>query len=81
MIIFGQMFIENHGFVAVPVTSSNNFVSLNETKFSFVSTIQVLYGADFDGVNHLGILYKLCSLGIGGSVLSILTQFLSNPSQ
>ena len=32
----------------------------------------------FDRVNHQGILYKLCSVGIGGSVLSILTQFLSN---
>ena len=31
--------------------------------------------------HHLGILYKLCSVGIGGSVLSILTQFLSNQSQ
>ena len=30
-----------------------------------------------DRVNHLGILYMLCSVGIGGSVLSILTQFLS----
>ena len=30
---------------------------------------------------HLGILYKLCSVGIGGSVLSILTQFLSNRSE
>ena len=29
-------------------------------------------------VNHLGILYTLCSVGIRGSVLSILTQFLSN---
>ena len=27
------------------------------------------------------ILYRLCSMGIGGSVLSILTQFLSNRSQ
>ena len=27
----------------------------------------------FDRVNDLGILYKLCSVGIGGSVLSILT--------
>ena len=35
----------------------------------------------FDRVNHLGILYKLCSVGIGGSVLSILTQFLSHRSQ
>ena len=32
-------------------------------------------------VNHLVILYKLCSVGIGGSVLSILTEFLSNRSQ
>ena len=28
----------------------------------------------------MGILYKLCSVGIGGSVLSILTHFLSNRS-
>ena len=26
--IFGNMFPESHGFVAVPVTRSNNFVSL-----------------------------------------------------
>ena len=28
--IFGNMFPESHGFVAVPVTRSNNFVSLNK---------------------------------------------------
>ena len=39
------------------------------------------FSAAFDRVNHLGILYKLCSVGIGGSVMSILTQFLSNQSQ
>ena len=33
----------------------------------------------FDRVNYQGILYKLCSVGIGGSVLYI--QFLSNRSQ
>ena len=32
-------------------------------------------------VNRQSILYMLCSLGIGGSVLLILTQFLSNRSQ
>ena len=37
--------------------------------------------AAFDMVNHQGILYKLCSVGVGGSVLSILTKFLSNRSQ
>ena len=43
--------------------------------------MQIDFSAAFDRVNHLGILYKLCSVGIGGSVLSILTQFLSNQSQ
>ena len=43
--------------------------------------VQINFSAAFDRVNHQGILYKLCSVGIGGSVLSLLTQFLSNPSQ
>ena len=43
--------------------------------------VQIDFSAAFDIVNHLGILYKLCSVGIRGSVLSILTQFLSNRSQ
>ena len=37
--------------------------------------------AAFDRVNYQGILYKLCSVSIAGSVLSILSQFLSNRSQ
>ena len=41
--------------------------------------VQIDFSAAFDRVNHLGILYKLCSVGIGGSV-SILIQFLSNRS-
>ena len=43
--------------------------------------VQIYFSAAFDRVNHLGILYKFCSVGIGGSVLSTLTQFLSNRSQ
>ena len=42
---------------------------------------QIDFSEALDRVNHQGILYKLCSVGIGGSVLSILTQFLSNRSQ
>ena len=38
--------------------------------------VQIDFSAAFDRVNYLGILYKLCSVGIGGSVLPILTQFL-----
>ena len=43
--------------------------------------MQTDFSAAFDRVNHLGILYKLCSIGIGGSVLSVLTELLSNQSQ
>ena len=43
--------------------------------------VQIDFSAAFDRVNHQGILYKLCSVGIGGSVFSILSQFLSNRSQ
>ena len=43
--------------------------------------MQIDFSAAFDRVNPLGILYELCSVGIGGSVLSILTQFLSSRSQ
>ena len=43
--------------------------------------MQINFSAAFDRINHQGILYRLCSVGIFGSVLSILTQFLSNRSQ
>ena len=43
--------------------------------------IQIDFSEAFDMVNHQGILYKLCYVGIGESVLSILTQFLSDRSQ
>ena len=43
--------------------------------------MQIDFSAAFDMVNHRGILYKLCSVGIGGSMLSVLTQFLSSRSQ
>ena len=43
--------------------------------------MQIDISAAFDRINCLGILYKLCSVIIWGSVLSILKQFLSNRSQ
>ena len=43
--------------------------------------VQIDFSVAFDRINHRGILYKLCSVGIGDSVLSILTQFLSDLSQ
>ena len=43
--------------------------------------VQIDFSAAFDRVNHLGILYRLWSMGIGGFVFCILTQFLSKRSQ
>ena len=43
--------------------------------------VQIDFSAAFDVVNRQRILYKLSSVGIGGSVLFVLTQFLSNRSQ
>ena len=35
--------------------------------------VQIDFSAAFDRVNHQGILFNLCSVGVGGSVLSVLT--------
>ena len=43
--------------------------------------MQIDFSAAFGRVYHQYILYKLCSVGSGGSVLSKLTQFLSHRSQ
>ena len=43
--------------------------------------MQIYFSTAFDRVNHQGILYKLSSVGIGCSVLSVLTQLLSNRLQ
>ena len=40
--------------------------------------LQINFSTTFDRVNHQGNLFKLYSVGIQGSVLSVLTQFLSN---
>ena len=42
--------------------------------------VQINFSAAFDKVNHQGILYRLSSVGIVGSVLSVLMQFLFNQS-
>ena len=43
--------------------------------------VQIDFSGAFYRVNQEGILYGLGSVGVGGSVLSILTQFSSNRSQ
>ena len=43
--------------------------------------MQIDFNAAFDWGSHEVILYKRCSVGIGGSALFILTQFLANLAQ
>ena len=43
--------------------------------------VQIDFSTAFDRVNHQWIVFKLCSVGVGISVLSVLTQFLSNWSE
>ena len=43
--------------------------------------VQLDFSAAFDRVSHRGLLFKLKSIGVGGSVLSICREFLSNYSQ
>ena len=42
---------------------------------------QIDFSASFNRVNHNVILFWLCFVGVGGPVLSVLTQFVSNRSQ
>ena len=62
--------------MCVSITQQSAFESGEEARI-----VQIDFSTAFDRVNHQGILYKLCSVGIGGSLLSILAQFLTNRSQ
>ena len=49
--------------------------------YKAIGMVQIDFSAAFDRVNYQRILFKLCSVRVGGSVLSVLTQFLSNRSE
>ena len=43
--------------------------------------VQLNFSSAFDRVNHRGLLHKLRSIGVGGQVLSIVSEFLSDRRQ
>ena len=60
-------------FFSVSVTLQSELESTQEAWI-----MQIDFSAAFYRVNHQGILYKLCSVGIGGSMLSMLTSIRPN---
>ena len=46
-----------------------------------IRLVSLDFSAAFDTVNHKGLIFKLQSAGVGGKILNILTQFLSNRQQ
>ena len=42
---------------------------------------QLNFSAAFDSVGHLGLLYKLKSIGVGGQFLPMVSEFLSDRRQ
>ena len=46
-----------------------------------VRLISIDFSAAFDRVNHAGIVYQLQAVGIGGSILNIFQEYLTNRSQ
>ena len=43
--------------------------------------VQINFSAAFDRVNHKGLLFKLKSVGIGGSIFSVIHEFLTDRKQ
>ena len=72
-LLIGKVWVPVMHFFARPIHCKVHLQSGQEARI-----VQIDFSAAFDRVK---ILCKLCSAGIEGSVLSILTEFLSNRSQ
>ena len=57
--------------LAISLVSEAGMLPLTLHSFIFIN---IKFSGGFDRLNHQGILFKLCLLGVGGSVLSVLTK-------
>ena len=64
---------------ALLTTSQHLQIFLDAWMESYI--VQLDFSKAFDRVNYRGLLFKLKSIGVGGSVLSIRTEFLSDHRQ
>ena len=75
ILLIGKVWIPVIYCCACPIHFKVHWISGQEARI-----VQIDFNAVFDRVNHQGIVNKLCFVGIGGSVLLILTQIQSNQS-
>ena len=59
-------------FLCVSHTLQSALESMQEARI-----VQIDFSAAFDRVNHYGILYRLCSVGIGGTLYVVYTDTVS----
>ena len=67
-----------HGCIANHISSPSEV--LIDTRMDSYN-VQLDFSAAFDRLSHSDLLFKLKSIGVGGSVLSICREFLSNRRQ
>ena len=68
-------------YVLLCVSDSVLHFTLSSGEYKEARIVQLDFSAAFESTNHQGILFKLCTVGIGDSVQSVLTQFLFKRSQ
>ena len=62
------------------LTISHHFQKSSDTEMeSYI--VKLYFSAAFERVSHCGLMFKLKSIGVGGSVLSICRELLSNRRQ
>ena len=70
-LLIGKVWVQCDGLLSVSRSLQSALESGQEALI-----VQIYFNAAFDWVNHQGILYKLCSVGVGVSVLFILAKFI-----
>ena len=77
-LLIGKVWLPVMNFCACPIHCKVHSRAGRRLGLCRLISVQPLIGLT---ISAFSILYRLCAAGIGGSVLSILTQFMSNRSQ
>jgi len=77
---------DQHGFMAKRSTCTNIMETLNDWTLTmkdgyYTRVAYIDFARAFDSVCHSKLIYKLSCLGVGGSLLAVLTSYLDNRTQ